>query len=264
MRQKLSILLVAALAATGTLTACGGGGGGGGGADDSASVPPSAQAIASFNAVSDDCGAGVTLPDSKVEGGLHELRDRTVQVGGVAFPVAIDYSADGFEPPDDPGIKVQMGLEDLRGLTTGNYVHPGYASQDVQMGVALSARVPAAGITCVKGVAGMRSNRDGTKTIVWTSRGAGGLDVAGLPAPAVDGFEWISSYPIGAGGVFFGIGKALADPATARVCQRAPGATAWNCSVPTVTATAQGYQFVVAPATPGVYVLAAERPAAAP
>jgi hypothetical protein len=254
MNPSKTLRSAAAIAALCALAACGGGAG----EDDEHIAPASPQTVQSFNLLADHCGAGVMLPTTDRTRTLQQLDARWVTRDGVAYPVTTAYALNGFSGLADSAWPMPVPLFDLRGLTTGPYVSRGIAYPDVQMGVFVAPVLPAGGISCVMAVAGMRNNRDGTGTAVWTARD-GALELAGLPAPAVNGFEWLANYPV-TGSAAFTVRKESMDPSTARICRRAPAASTWACSVPVLSASATSFTFTSGPATPGIHVLVGDKP----
>lgn len=251
--SRFTPTFVVALLVAYLLTACGGG--------DERASPASPQAMQSFNVLADYCGAGVTLPTTDTAQSMQQLGARTVTRDRVSYPVTTAYAVNGFSPIDSAPWPMPVPLDDLRGLTTGPYASRGMAYADVQMGVFVTPAFPSGGITCVMGVAGMRDNRDGTRTAVWATRD-GALDLSGLPGSAINGFEWLANYAPAPGAAAFTMRKESIDPATARICVRATGAmdaNTWACSVPAVSASETSYAFSLTPVVPGVYVVVGEK-----
>lgn len=244
-----NLYLLVALASASLLTACGGGTG------NDEPAPASPQAIQSFNDLSSYCGADLTLPVTDTSQSLEQLPGHSVTIAKVSYFVNMLYAANGWSPIDDSLASLDVPMSDMRNVTPGSNVSFGSMSATLKMGVGVSPRMPAAAITCVKGL-------NGFSTATWRSRDLGAVDVSTLPAAAVDGFEWVANFEPAPGLVFFTTDKTKADPATARICHRAGGAVTWSCDVPTLGGDATHWTFSLASMSRGIYVLVAGVPTA--
>jgi hypothetical protein len=249
MIRTKNLVWATTLAGVSLLTACGGG------FDEERPAPATPEAIQSFNQLAVDCGADVTLPTSDLSETLEQLDRRNITLDHVSYTATTIYAANGWVPVDDTAETMNVPMSDMRGLALGSGISLGFAD-GASMGAAFAPRMPSAGITCVRGLNGYSSP-------AWRGTNSLKLDVTDLPAPAIDGFEWLANYEPPLGMVYFTANKEKVGVPSARICHRGAADSNWSCDVPSVRDQGNYWTFSLSSMSRGTYVFAANNPPSA-
>lgn len=255
MGHRLNGFLSAAAALM--LTACGGGGE----SDVTNQALADPVSLQSMRDLASDCNADIsTIP--AVGPSLAQPNTSEIVAGGARFATAALVAVNGYVPFDDHPWPIALPMADRRGMSSGYYVDLGTMDPLQRMGLQIPTEFPSAGIMCLRTLSGVTGQAGKLRTVLWRSQQDTSVDLSALPAPAIDGFEWLANFMPPPSRVVFTVAKSQVLSTSASICYRPPtvGST-WICQIAQTTDSGLHWAFS-APATKlGLYALVAKKPA---